>query len=217
MRKFSHIVSLGDKCRTTYQIRRHFNFGLPFPFDWWVSTVDGLTTALDDTYDPYQPELLREEILHDRIFQIASFDLSIRFVHEFPREGNSIVKNWRDFIPKARDTFMKRRERLISLNQKGNEILFVRRSSGNDQNFECLFRKLCEVFDLADFADLLINEYTHIDPDWRVIRANIPDRDGYAPGRWMGQDHEWSTLFSELKLKLSNDSLPVFRGVLMHE
>jgi hypothetical protein len=219
--QFSHIVSLGWRCRPTYQAQRYFNFGLSFPFDWWVSTVEGLTAALDTSYDPYQMDLLQEVKNDNGIFQIANQDRSIGFHHEFPREhrevGSPVVKNWRDFVGNNRDTFVKRRDRLLGLNTIENNILFLRQSRGNEPGFQRLFDKLSTDFNLAQFSVLLLNEKANIPHHASVLRVDMNDTDGDAPEIWKGQDSEWDTLFSKLEIRLSNDCLPAFRGVRMNE
>ena len=67
-----HIVSLGPRCATTYNLRRHYNFATAYPFDWWISPAGGLIQILTklDARDriqlviiAYQSELARGEAL----------------------------------------------------------------------------------------------------------------------------------------------------------
>ena len=128
MRSVTHIVSIGKACRITFQLRRYYNFGLSFPFDWWVSKIEGISAAISPEFDPYSPDFLQEVEMDGEIRSITSCNGAIVLHHEFQRDYTKQTKpispKWRDQITKNRDVFLRRRQRLFDLNNDTNGHCF---------------------------------------------------------------------------------------------
>src|SRR5437868_103724 len=120
--------SLGGRCAVAHNLRRFFDFGEAFPFDWWITPFDGLIKFLahpdpDWLYDPAKLDLTANK------GSVRHSDLGIRLHHEFPRdrvEGQPINPNFRDAIamPKARTTRLIKK--LLALDTEGENLVFVR-------------------------------------------------------------------------------------------
>ena len=65
MEGFTHIVSLGYRCRTTQRLREHYGFKTAFPFDWWITPLQSAVRVLRDwdLQRLYDPAKLREAAL----------------------------------------------------------------------------------------------------------------------------------------------------------
>lgn len=220
MRAISHIVSIGKACRITYQLRRHFNFGLSFPFDWWVSQPEGIAAALSPDFDPYGEDLLQERVVSGVIKGITSCNGAISFHHEFSRDTSKpskpITPNWRDQVSKNREVFMRRRQRLLDLNNSNEHILFVRHAFDDEAGFNLVFSKLQSTFDRAEISVLLLNQTSHVPGDRRIFKAVIDDSPApVRQGSWKGIDEEWDTLFASSGFRLENSDIPPFRDIRM--
>ena len=81
----TRIISLGGRCAVAHNLRRFFDFGEAFPFDWWITPFDGLIKFLanpdpDWLYDPAELDLTANK------GSVRHSDLGIRLHHEFPRD-----------------------------------------------------------------------------------------------------------------------------------
>ncbi len=218
MRAVTHIISIGKACRVTYQLRRHFNFGLSFPFDWWVSRPEGIIAALSPGFDPYSPDFIEERVVSGVIKGITSCNGAISFHHEFGRDSSNpskpIIPDWRDQISKNREVFMRRRQRMLDLNTTNEHILFVRHAFKDEAGFDPVFAKLESTFDRADFSVLLLNQTLPVKKNDRIFQATIIDSPAHMrQAAWKGIDGEWDTLFASTGFRLENKDLPPFRDI----
>ncbi|MCW2276428.1 hypothetical protein M2321_004033 [Rhodoblastus acidophilus] len=129
-KELTHIVSLGPRCALAYNLRRYFDFAMAFPFDWWITPVNGLIKALACSVGV---ETLYAQDGLERTKEgktVRHRDLQIRFPHEFPHAGElpgrPIVSNFYDHVdgPKRRTTHLV--ERFLGLNDPNSRILFAR-------------------------------------------------------------------------------------------
>ncbi len=96
---FSHVASLGRRCRTTHRLRRFFGFDTAFPFDWWITPLDGAVRFLRD-WDLerlYDPARLRDVRRWGRSRYVEHADYRIRLQHEFPMDEarQRVLPGWR--------------------------------------------------------------------------------------------------------------------------
>lgn len=132
MTEFTHVVPLGANCRLTLNVRRHFDSGESYPFDWWISPLPGVIAALEAGLDPgrlYDPDALHR--LGDATGRHRSVEhraFGIRFVHEFPDMPESIAAPvaWEDRVRQPRERLAHLADKLWRLNAPGHRILFVR-------------------------------------------------------------------------------------------
>lgn len=206
METYSHIVVLGKRCATTHNVRRFFNFGEGYPFDWWITPFDGLLQVLKrpDVDWLYDPALIRLTVERRSVRHTPT---RIFFHHEFPREPEASPQAGRgppvraDFLehleaPRARAAALLKK--LLSLDTPGARILFVRENG--DQ--EVLEAALAERFSKAD---------------WTLKVVPMVISPGFIPPcpkeRWKGDPAAWDRALSVLDVRLDNPSLKPFTDV----
>jgi hypothetical protein len=213
-RVYTHIVSLGNGCRPSYQIARHFQFKQSFPFDEWGTPLDSAARFIEVLdCDLYQAEDLQVRETNSGISTVLNSRFQISLYHDFKREsfdsGDRVRPEWRSGIDRARKRTRYRVKNLQSLNTKSNRVLFVRwgdeisqlasdRWLTPQEATERLVIALRTRFDRISF-DLMCIDFQHrLDgPDPRIIYVDICDPPAPAT-RWEGTDHLWSQAFDQI-------------------
>lgn len=179
----THVVSLGESCATAYNLRRHYNFGGAFPFDWWVSEAEGLIRFLDDPRVDrlYDPEKLG---LTDNGGSVRHKEFGLLLHHEFPRawrrEGGPIRDDWRDFLAKPKHRSAALVKKFLDLNKADNRIVFVRYGKSAPGFIERL-------------------EKLFVEPTWTFVHL------GYIAnksGGWKGDPQAWDRVLDDLSLSI---------------
>jgi len=133
-RSYDLIVSLGDWCAPAANIRRRFGLEQAMPFDWWVTSYNGLVRLLEDRFadlfDPTsmqvldRPHLARETVLCHRY--------GILHHHDFNRDGNGqISADISSEIPRAIEKFKFIVNRFFE-SIAGKRVLFIRSGLQSD-------------------------------------------------------------------------------------
>ncbi len=128
---YDHIISLGHSCRLSHNLRRTFGITRAQPFDWWMTPLAALAAFLKDPSIErlYAPELLRPAPPPggEGVMTIENVHYDIQLFHDFPREPKSlsVVDDWREHLPAARDRTRYLLDRMLGLPQ-GERVLFVR-------------------------------------------------------------------------------------------
>ena len=203
METYSHIVSLGKRCATTHHLRRFFNHGEGYPFDWWITPFEGLLQVLErpDVDWLYDPALMR---LTDERRSVIHEPTKILFHHEFPRDqgaprargmGPPVREDFLDHLTTPRARTAKPLGKLLALDVSGNRILFVREEGGRER-----------------LAAALAKRFLHADWTLKVISAvHSPD---FKPARptlqWQGDPIMWDRAIQNLNVRLDNPSLKPF-------
>lgn len=221
-RRFTHVVPLGLSCRVTYQVRRYFGIGVAYPFDWWLSPLDGLTRYLG-VLDPrriYDASGLREVVTDGQVTALESVEFGVQPFHEFPRRrvgAVSVVEpGWHDHLPTAAAQHAARLERLLALDRRGNRVLFVRDRFAADRTqaaephaVDALWRALVERFPRASPHLLLVNLAGARRPEnERVFSLSFDDRPAAPPEEWRGDDAPWDAGFRSLRLEPLDELVP---------
>ena len=199
-RTYTHIVSLGDKFRPSYQIKRHFKFNKSYPFDGWIAPLDSAALYIENLdEDLYDPASLQEWVENGGIVTIVNTRFQIRLYHDFKRGGapENVLPDWKSGIENARSRNEYLVRKLQSLNRGSNNVLFVRVSDKvcnrpllgtqltQAQATERLLQALRRRFNRISF-DLLCINFKHRlpEPDPSVIHVDVHD---FAVG-WQGTD-----------------------------
>jgi hypothetical protein len=137
---FTHIVSLGYRCRTTQRLREHYGFKTAFPFDWWITPLASATRVLRD-WDVgrlYDPARLREARRWGRTPYIEHLDYRIRLQHEFPMDlgRRHVLPGWRAHIDEARARTAHLMAKFDALDRPGRRVLFVRELMPEERDVE---------------------------------------------------------------------------------
>jgi hypothetical protein len=219
-RAYTHVVSLGDNCRPSYQIARHFNFKQSYPFDGWITPLDSAALYIEKLdEDLYDPASLQEWAANGEIVTIVNTKFQIRLYHDFKRGGapENVLPDWKSGIEKARSRTEHLVRKLQSLNGEHNNVLFVRLSDWvcnrpllgtrltPQQATERLLKALRRRFDRISFDLLCVDFEGRIsEPDPNVIHLDIRDT---AIG-WKGTDSLWSQAFNRIDARLTPPRTP---------
>lgn len=218
-------MPLGLSCRVTYQVRVHFRSGERHPFDWWVTSLDGITRYLRDP-DPgriFAAGALEEQLEEGWIRSIVSSEFGFELFHDFTRRKEApamriVSPGWREQVPAVRARHEAVMERLLGLNRAGERILFVRDRLGAGDDADRapggvagLWQALLGTWPRADIALLLVNVPPFDPPSRRVMRLAFDDPPGPPPESWRGDNHRWAAGFASLGLGPIRDRSPLPR------
>lgn len=216
---FTHVVPLGASCRLTYQLRRCSRSVAGYPFDWWITPLDGLTRYLE-TPDPdriFAADALAEEVSDGHIQSIVSREFGFSLFHDFPRvqvgrPTRVVSPDWRESLPAVRARHLRRLERLLALNAPGHRVLFVRhRGDLPTGACESAVSRLWQVLETrwrrADVRLLLMNVPGAAPVGDHIRSISVGDAPGPGAEAWRGDDREWASAFERLGLALVSDAM----------
>ena len=127
---YDEIVSLGCDCTVTYNLRRTFGLTRAYPFDWWVTSLQALSTWLRQPSAPrlYDPDLLEPVWIEGVKQGLRNTHYGIELRHEFPRNdgGGGVSDDWADRLDKERGRTEYLHDRFMSLPEAADRVLFVR-------------------------------------------------------------------------------------------
>ncbi len=197
---FSHIVSLGYRCRTTQRLRDHFGFKTAFPFDWWITPAAGGAAFLRD-WDIerlYDTAMLREVNRRGRTAFIEHTGYGLRLQHEFPMdEGLNVLPGWRSHIAEARARTTHLMQKFDQLNRPDRQVLFVRELMPDEQNalagIAALRQAVLDRAPRAEASFLLISASGVEAEGWRSLRIDDPLKEP-----WTGTPEIWDAALSSL-------------------
>lgn len=181
----THIVSLGPRCATAYNLRRYFNFAGAFPFDWWITGGDGVAAFLEkpDIERLYDPTLLEPT---RGATSIRHSEFGFLLHHEFPRQwhlpGLPVQENWRDFLEQPKQRTAALLDKLLRLNATNNRIAFIR------EGLPC--------GKLATHLDILFAS-----PVWTLVELRTVEDANDVHG-WKGDPAAWDQILDGLGLTL---------------
>ncbi len=201
MTVFSHIVSLGYRCRTTQRLREHFGFKTAFPFDWWITPLAGGANFLRDwdldrLYDLAQ---LREIRRWGRLRYIEHAGYGLRLQHEFPMDPKQeyVLPGWRDHIAEARSRTAHLMDKFDLLNRPDRKVLWVRElMPGETRQPAALAALRLAVIDRSPEARssfLLISPSGVEATGWRSLKIDDPVKEP-----WTGDPEIWDPALGSL-------------------
>ena len=199
--EFSHIVSLGYRCRTTQRLREHFGFKTAFPFDWWITPLAGGAAFLRDwdVDQLYDPARLSEAQRWGRTVYIEHTGYRLRLQHEFPMDERrvNVLPGWRDHIGEARSRTVHLMEKFDLLNRPDRKVLFVRElTSGEERNaagIAALRQAVLDRTPRAESSFLLISPSGASAPGWRALKIKDPVKEP-----WTGTPAIWDAALETL-------------------
>ena len=197
---FSHIVSLGYRCRTTQRLRDHFGFKTAFPFDWWITPMAGGAAFLRD-WDVerlYDPSKLREVRRRGRTAFIEHTGYGLRLQHEFPMDDRlNVLPGWRAHIGEARARTVHLMEKFDLLNRPDRKVLFVRELMEEERadlaGVAALRQAVLDRTPRAEASFLLISPSGVEAEGWRPLRIDDPLKEP-----WQGTPAIWDGALSSL-------------------
>ena len=201
MTGFSHIVSLGYRCRTTRRLRDHFGFETAFPFDWWITPVEGAVRFLKD-WDLdrlYDERGLREVRRWGRIAYVEQPAYGIRLQHEFPTDEarERVLPGWRAHLDGARSRTAHLMRKFDQLDRPDRTVLFVRELMQGEERAPARLAELrhavLERVPQARAEFVLISRSGVEAPGWRALKIDDPVR---RP--WSGTPAIWDAALATL-------------------
>ena len=201
MTAFSHIVSLGYRCRTTQRLREHFGFRTAFPFDWWITPLAGGSRFLADwdverLYDPSQ---LREVRRWGRIRFIEHAGYGLRLQHEFPMDSKQthVLPGWRDHIGQARSRTAHLMQKFDLLDRPDRKVLWVRELTGAEEGQPAAVAALRQAVlgrsPRANSSFVLISASGLEAPGWQALKIDDPVKEP-----WTGTPAIWDAALATL-------------------
>lgn len=205
---FDEVVSLGWRCRAAKRLRTYFGTAKAYPFDWWVTPIEGAIQFLKD-WDV--EALYRTSRLH-RALGLPSFirhrDYGISLAHEFEpigwgrgERGFYVTRpGWRRLTaePKSRTTYLMRQ--FEALDRPGLRVLFVRHLSPDDDRSAATLEALRQAVLAragACRARFLLISADGVEADgWTSL--TLPDRSIH----WPGDDALWAAALDGLGFRL---------------
>jgi len=197
---FSHIVSLGHRCRTTQRLRDHFGFKTAFPFDWWITPLAGGVAFLGD-WDAerlYDLSALREVHRRGRTAFIEHTGYGLRLQHEFPMdESLNVLPGWPSHIAEARARTIHLMQKFDQLNRSDRRVLFVRELMAHEQGdlagIAALRQAVLDRTPKAQASFLLISASAVEAEGWRPLRIDDPLKEP-----WQGTPEIWDAALATL-------------------
>jgi hypothetical protein len=191
-----HIVSLGSSCRVAFNLRRHYDFGKAFPFDWWITPPAGLIRALEDIAAGDERRLIDPDVLAVRgkgkRASVVNTRYDIIMPHDFPRD------DWR----KGHADACSRTQKLVDdLRALSGSIAFFYRFSANLESG-------------ADMRRAILSAVRRLFPECLMVFVNCPHADDGAltlqvteadddNTDWRGDPKAWDRALATLPLRLA--------------
>ena len=202
MNPFTDIVSLGYRCRVARRLRDHYGTAIAYPFDWWITPIEGAVRFLHD-WDVdalYRTDRLALTWRWGFKSYVRNRDYGITLAHEFPLDTAERVRpGWRALTanPKSRTTALMKRFRL--LNRPSRRVLFVRDLAPGEERIEACTALREAVMARADPPQatfLLISRNGFEAPGWLSLRIDDRSVD------WQGDPALWDPALASLGFKL---------------
>jgi ribose 1,5-bisphosphokinase PhnN len=122
---YDSIISLGSNCAPAKAIRDYFSIGEAYPFDWWISSLSQLTSAVRGRFEKmFEPE----EVVPIKVvdWSVHSTRYGIAYHHDFKRvEEGYVMTAIREELPTVEDKYKRRFSRL-KISVSSGRTLFVR-------------------------------------------------------------------------------------------
>lgn len=188
----THIVSLGEACANAYNLRRYYNFGGAFPFDWWVSDAEGLVRFLESPSIEFLYDVNRLTLSQTND-SVRNHDFNFIFQHEFKHDwslpGHPIRADWTTNIEKPAQRSEALLNKFLALNANGNRVVFIR----NGKTSPKIIASLEKLFPLPEWT------FVHID-----YIAN-------GENGWKGDTSLWDEALARLNITLDLTKHKPFR------
>jgi hypothetical protein len=192
---FHTCVSLGEQCKTAYQLRRHTGVNTAHILDWLVTPAESLLHLIrDDFGDFFALENLAVMPDGNGVLDQAT---GVIFQHGFQRDADG--KTVPSGIAEGHARELGRLRHLLARWRAladAERILFVR-SGEYTAGFPAeLLDALCTRFPETDITLLMVSEHQspQTSGDGRVIERRVADDYGVYPDLWMGRDDGWDSV-----------------------
>jgi hypothetical protein len=215
---YDHIVSLGSNCQTAENLRRFFNFGTAYPFDWWVSPLSSIIAYMESGFDSdelFDPEnLIPVCDAGGAIESIKSYSFDVSLHHEFQRDASQhILQNWKSGVPNAKARHNMLLSRLRRVFKSDRPIVFFRsfRNKDDPRELDRLYDLLRSSYSGPDLRFVTIN---YLSAPVNADRISVDDNDATD---WTGDHEKWNVALASLGIVLGSHQKPYNERASMAE
>jgi hypothetical protein len=192
---FDLVVSLGQACDTSFQIRRRFGQSHSHPFDWLITPFSGLTSLIESGFEGF----LRPGSVTQEHHYVLDKPTGAMFLHDFPD-----LAQFELHLDEVRSKYQRRIDRWNTAMHLGGRILFVRSQQYSDnnviyrENAKYLLQLLNAKYPKVDSHLLVVNPAQAGIEEVReanlsLLRITPPD-----PFVWSGSDAAWDRCFAAI-------------------
>jgi hypothetical protein len=189
------IVSLGEQCKTAYQIRRITGDNNSGVFDWLVTPFDSLITLIETDFAGFFDLANLQPRSTGR--GVTDTSTEVEFHHHFPHDdaGQTIEAEIGPQYPKQRQKFDYLQSKWREL-AYADSLLFVRSGVYPLQGPQRLYQSLQKRFPRAHVRLLMVSQH---DPqedghEGNIILCTVKNDVGHAPNGWRGRDEGWDSV-----------------------
>jgi hypothetical protein len=193
-------------------VREYFGSTIAYPFDWWLTPIDGLISYLSDPNPEriYGAGALDEVVADGHVTSVVAPEFGFLLYHEFPRQDvglptRVVAADWRAHVPEQRARHARRLDRMLALDRPGRRILFVRDrldvDGKGDETAAASVAKLWSIlssrWSRAEIELLLVNVPCDARTPERCVRwADFEDARGDDAEGWRGNSAGWARAFA---------------------
>ncbi|MBY0110247.1 MAG: papain-like cysteine peptidase [Candidatus Babeliaceae bacterium] len=206
------VISLGENCAPAAALRTLFNryYGLrdkAFPFDWIVTSFEGLYKCIQEDFENFLNEkYLIKHPIHPQTGGVINIYYDFQFNHDFPTTHNinppeedpsfagEVRDDFKQLIQPVKEKYFRRIQRFYEACKGQTPVVFIRRRATKGQA-EKLYALLQKKFPDIEFTLVIVDSYEEIKNDWGLSNIKnfyIPD---YYDRTMYGIDsEEWKSM-----------------------
>jgi hypothetical protein len=194
---FDVVVSLGQACDASFQIRRTVGQSASYPFDWLITPFGGIRTLLRSNFT----DLLDESVLEHENHYVLNKNHGIKFLHDFHD-----LPNFRKDLPAVREKYQRRIYRFLELMRGDKRVLLLRSQQYvNAENIDMLkatelIGMMKETYRQQNLHLLVVNPTRAMIPNQRCGDVTLLQADEPVPFVWSGNDLAWDAIMQKISL-----------------
>lgn len=221
-RVFDRMISLGGRCETAYQLRRHSRSERAYPFDWWVTPGYSLPRLLRGgvaaTFTPPYLKALADydgkPALYSHFGGTADLPGTIH-PHEFPYGEKWLDLSLEEISARLVPKYTALERRLIEDAHSGSTLFVRQRLPDHDPGTPDALGHLVdeimgELERLSPDFTLLLVDYPVLPPRARLIQAHVPPMRGVSG---LGSVRAWRRMFRQIGVAAGRGPVPAMRDI----
>jgi hypothetical protein len=196
-------ISLGFNCTMALQLDRNQLRKKSFPFDWNVTSLQGLCDVIDNHFaDFLNPHYLIVRTGSAYVPGVTNVKYNIALAHDFPDTQGVVASNYLDYLPDIQEKYERRIKRFYNACNMAEKVYFFRtkfwwwplQSDAQDkENVKKLRDILTKHFPLNNWVLVVTSDDMQYKHDWQMPKV----KNFYMS---KGTDDEWNSVFRQLSL-----------------
>lgn len=197
-------ISLGFNCTITLQLKHHKLRQRAFPFDWNITSLQGLCEVIDNHFaDFLNPQYLNVRTGKTYIPGVTNAKYNIALAHDFPEVNGAVPPHYLDHLPDIQEQYFRRIKRFYNACNSAEKVYFFRtkfwwwplQSDVQDKkNVRKLRDILIKNFPSDNWVLVVISDDAQYKNDWHMSKV----KNFYMSEQ--GTDDEWKSIFRKLSL-----------------